>query len=323
MFLLSLIFLNSHLFHENTRAIGCANQILTIVSSVSLGMYYFHICFLLREAILLNIMLINVEVWGSVSDQQINVLHKSDVSLMLKFYGIAHKSTGEELLYLEAGKVPLKFIVSKRRLMYLWHILTRNPNELISKVYNSQKLKPVKGDFYSMIQQDKQTFNMCLTDEQISNFSKKKFKKLVYESVDKFAFKFLLERGAIHSKSKNIVSTLNKSKLKTQPYLLCEEFSREEAQLCFRLRTRALDIKNNFKSKYKDDLSCRTCDSGLLEDEQHLLLCSGLQIEDDVSSVKYDDIFSDLKSQIKTTKMYMKILRKREIVLEVKQDQPS
>ena len=145
----------------------------------------------------------------------------------------------------------------------------------------------------------------------------------MYECVDKFALKFLLERGASHSKSKNIINSLNKSKLKTQAYLLCEEFSREEAQLCFSLRSRALDLKNNFKSKYKDDLSCRTCDSGVREDEQHLLLCSGLNIEDDASSVKYDDLFSNLKSQIEATKIYMKILRKRDIMLDLMKDQPS
>ena len=153
--------------------------------------------------------------------------------------------------------------------------------------------------------------------------SKKKVKKIVYESVDKFAFSCLLERGAVHSKSKNNINSMNKSKLKTQPYLLCEQLSREEAQLCFSLRSRSLDLKNNFKSKYKDDLSCRTCESGSREEEQHLLLCSGLEIEDDVSLVKYEDVFSDLKSQIKTTKIFKKILRKREIILSLKQDQPS
>ena len=208
--------------------------------------------------------------------------------------------------------------------MYLWHILTRKSDELIFKTYNAMKLKPVVNDWHSLIQQEKVTYDIQLTDEQISLLSKKKFKQIVYEKVDKFAFRFLLERGAQHSKSKKVINLLkNKSKLKTQAYLSCEEFSRQEAQLCFSLRCRSLDLKNNFKSKYKEDLECRTCDSGCVEDEQHLLDCPGLIIEDRDLSVVYDDLFGELKAQIKATKLFSKILRKREIMLDLKEDQPS
>ena len=280
-------------------------------------MYYFQICFLLRESMFLNSVLINAEVWTAVSDQQINILHKSDVSLLLKFYGVP-RSTAQELLYLEGGKAPIKFAISKRRLMYLFHILTRKNTEIIFKAYHAMILRPVKNDWYSMIQHEKLIYNIYLSDEEISKMSKKQFKKIVYEQVDKFALNVLLERGANHSKSRSIINSMNKSNFRTQPYLLCDELTRQEAQLCFALRSRSLDLKNNYKSKYRDELNCRTCKTGDLEEESHLLVCSGLQVEEDFSKEDYTDIFSsNIQDQIRITKAFAKILRKRDIILQL------
>ena len=160
------------------------------------------------------------------------------------------------------------------------------------------------------------------TDEEIGKMSEKQYKKIVYEKVDKFALNYLLERGANHSKSTNVIESMNKSKFRTQPYLLCDEFTRQEAQLCFSLRCRTLDLKNNYKTKYKDNLSCRSCSTGNLEDESHLLVCEGLRLEEDYSDENYLDVFSDLKSQIRITKIFSKILRKRETILEL-EEKPS
>ena len=50
------------------------------------------------------------------------------------------------LYFIETAKLPIRYIISKRRLMYLREIMSRNNNELIKKVYSVQKLKPVRQD---------------------------------------------------------------------------------------------------------------------------------------------------------------------------------
>ena len=50
------------------------------------------------------------------------------------------------------GAISIRFVLKGRRLMYLWTILQKNEEELVSKVYQTQKLFPVKDDF---IHQDK------------------------------------------------------------------------------------------------------------------------------------------------------------------------
>ena len=50
-----------------------------------------------------------------------------------------HSKMPKEFLYLEAGAVPIRFIISCRRLLYLQTILKRPEEELIHRVYNAQK----------------------------------------------------------------------------------------------------------------------------------------------------------------------------------------
>ena len=43
--------------------------------------------------------------------------------------------------------VPLKYIISSRRIMYLHNILNKDSDELTYKVYMAQRDNPTKGDF--------------------------------------------------------------------------------------------------------------------------------------------------------------------------------
>ena len=69
---------------------------------------------------------------------------------------------------------------------------------------------------------------------------------------------------------------------------------------------------------YGDDKSCRTClENDSFENESHLLKCSQLVSENDNLDVKYEDVFLSLEKQIKAVKVFEKINRKREIVLQI------
>ena len=59
----------------------------------------------------------------------------------------AHSKTPRAALYLETGCIPIRYLIMKRRIMYLHHILGKSPDELIHKVYMAQKSNPVKDDW--------------------------------------------------------------------------------------------------------------------------------------------------------------------------------
>ena len=80
----------------------------------------------------------------------IQILSRVDESLMSGLVS-AHPKTPKEALFLETGTLPIKYVWASRRLLYLQTILTRGSEELITKVYLSQKSNPKKGDFFELV----------------------------------------------------------------------------------------------------------------------------------------------------------------------------
>merc|ERR1712115_524774 len=79
----------------------------------------------------------------------------------------AHCKTPLEFLYLEAGVVPIRFIISTRRLIYHQTILKRNKTELIKRIYEEQKQNPSRGDFSELIKEDFRMIDTTQNDEFI------------------------------------------------------------------------------------------------------------------------------------------------------------
>ena len=70
--------------------------------------------------------------------------------------------------------------------MFLWEILQRDTKEeLISKIYHTQKLIANKGDWYLIIQEDRLKYGIEESDLQISQMSQYRYRKLVEKKVHK------------------------------------------------------------------------------------------------------------------------------------------
>ena len=84
-------------------------------------------------------------------------------------------------------------------------------------------------------------------------------------------------------------------------YLTTDKISLEQKQILFNLRTRMVTVRSNNKNKYKGNISCTLCDTGLEESQEHLLQCPALleKVEVD-SSIKYMDILPQSNQQHKT-----------------------
>ena len=93
----------------------------------------------MRDSIFTSKVFLNSEVWHSVTKAQVEELEVVDRMLMRHLLN-AHCKTGIEWLMADTGKINLKSLIQIRRLMYLWHILSRDENEMISRIYNSQKV---------------------------------------------------------------------------------------------------------------------------------------------------------------------------------------
>ena len=294
---------------------------MSILSSISFGMFYIDIVMMLRESILVNGILTNSEIWYNMKEEHYKALETADEDLMRQIFK-AHSKTAIELLYLETGKLPLRFIISKRRLMYFWQLLRTKENELIRKVYNIQKIKETKGDWYELIVKEKQKYAIEQTDEEIVKMSKNRFKTLIEKKINVVALEFLKKKALKHSKSRRILHELeNKDWRKRKSYLKENHLHRDSIQLLFKLRTKMLDVKTNYANLYNGDLICRTCrQANTVEDEAHLLVCESLNGELDDNGIRFEDVFEGIEKQVAAVKAFKAVLRKREVVNKYHED---
>ena len=150
----------------------------SILSSVCLGSFHFDIALVLRDALFINSIMVNSEVWHNVQLKHVKSLENSDLNLMKKILN-SHSKTATEAYYIELAKYPLRFTLSKRRLMYLWHILHRDKRELIVKMYKAQSCDENRGDWVQIIQEERLKYGILETDEEISKMSKNTFKRAI------------------------------------------------------------------------------------------------------------------------------------------------
>ena len=228
----------------------------------------------------------------------------------------AHPNVGTECLYLETGKIPLRYSIMQRRLLYLWHILHWKKTELVVRVYFSQKLTPKRGDWVKSVENNKNQLGIDLSDDKISNISKEMFKNIVGKKVKTLALTELNNLKEKHSKSGRIQS----KKFQTAQYMVEPSLNKKEQQLLFGLRTKTVNLKINFNHRHKDHL-CLTCNL-LPETQAHVLQCPEIvkhmkHIIKQDSKWTEDDIYCKLEDQIRIVKIYSEVLEIRNKLTEM------
>ena len=119
----------------------------------------------------------------SVREKHLETLESLDLMLLRKVFK-AHSKTAAEAFFLESGIVPIRFTLAKRKLMYLRTILMRPKDDLVRKVYKMQKTVKTPGDWALSVEEDRSSYEINLTDEQIEETSKYKFENTVKRKVN-------------------------------------------------------------------------------------------------------------------------------------------
>ena len=87
--------------------------------------------------------------------------------------------------------------------------------------------------------------NIQLSDENIKLMSKDKFRLLVTIKTKKKAIKYFNEDKSKHSESSHVRLT----KLESAEYLKSKYLNKEEVQTLFKLKSRMINVKQNFNNK--------------------------------------------------------------------------
>ena len=114
--------------------------------------------------------------------------------------------------------------------MFHHHILTREDNETIHKVYMKQKESNLKGDWYRMIVSDFEFIEEAIDEEFIKNIQKEDYRVLINSKIKAAAYKYYME---LKEKSRKKLKYLQYEEISIQPYLTKEYFSFDEKKLLF------------------------------------------------------------------------------------------
>ena len=301
---------NENIKNRVKKGFSAISQIKTILKNVGFGSFEIPTGLLMRDSIFVSKVLLNSEVWNSLTKYQVDQLEIIDRRLLRQILG-AHSKTSIEWLYIETGKFNIKSLIQIRRLMYLWHILNRNKSELIRRIYEAQKMNNNSGDWIKLVESDKKELEIAMEDEEIQGLSKETFKNYVKSKVKINQLKQLNNMKKTHSKSEY----LNCSELELAKYLEDPSFNTKQKQLLFKLRSRTLDVKANFRGQ-NSDIMCISC--GLFpETQSHLLQCPQLvsrlkYLCDKTSKLNEMDIYGNTEKQKIIVNIYSDLLEVRE-----------
>ena len=103
-----------------------------------MGRHYIEAGLLLKKAILTNSKLYLAEACSNISHKEIKRLEQVDSSLLCALHK-GHSKTPIIFHHLENGTLMLRHMLMINRLMYHHHIVTRNKDELIYKIYKKTK----------------------------------------------------------------------------------------------------------------------------------------------------------------------------------------
>ena len=249
---------------------GIVNQIMSILSDICFGKYQFQIALLLRNSLFLSSLMTNSEAWYNVLNKDLEELEAVDEDLLRKILETP-LSTPKEMLYLELGCCPIRYIIKQRRIMFLQYILKQEESSLIYKVLEAQYEKPSRNDWISVVLADMEEIELDLPLGVVAEMSVEAFGKKVKEAVQSKAVEYLNSIKAKHSK----VRTTKHEKLELQDYLKGSHvYSITESKFIFSLRTRMLEIKGNYENKHENK-RCIACNNND-ETQEHLLSCSKL-----------------------------------------------
>ena len=215
---------------------------------------------------------------------------------------------------MEVGATPIKWILAQRRINFLHHILCKENNELVKKVFKAQKEYPTSGDFVKLVEQDMEDLNITYT--QIQNSDKMALKASLKKNATNVAFNSLKSKLMKHKKVKHI----KYESLKIQPYLRSNILHTKEKETLTALRSKCVrNVRFNFTKNFKNRLECPLqCDNEnpKLDSQEHLLICTKLNPMNCQNTLSIEDSVGKIEKQEKIAKLIFKIIIQRKNLLE-------
>ena len=225
---------------------------------------------MLWEMAIIPSLLNNAETWTEIDSNSLKRLNDLQ-NMMLRILFNSAKTTPKPILFWDTGVLPIEYKIEIRKLTFIHHLISLPAESLANQLYIQQKnnnFPGLVGECQNLIRK------YSLPDiTSVQNIpTKNQWKKLVKANVMKYFESEIRNEIKDPKKYKKLkeIDVENES-LEAKPYL--SELNLSQARTKFKLRSRMLEIKNNFKGEYiKTNLECDACENSI-ETQDHLLFC--------------------------------------------------
>ena len=275
---------------------------MALASEITLGAYLISTLMSLHKIMFIPVVSFNSGAWNNITAVQMSKLR----TVQLKFLKrIVHtpQSTANCFTFLEMGIVPIDFTIHINQLQFLYHILKLDEDDPVKMNYHQQGLFRYERNWYNEVTELRKKYEIVLTDEQIIELSKERWKIEVHSKVRKFALESLNKENAEKKKTGYLSPYTS---FKPQEYF--RFLSASDARLFFSVRSQTVDIKSLRKYNYDNgDSLCRLCEQ---EDEtlEHIInRCNAVvgtkECIGDIFSVEKDNVV-EVVSRLKCFKTF-------------------
>ena len=270
------------------------------------------------QAIIKPKLLANAETWNNLTTKNLELLESTLMKSIKRIMKIPFSTPSLGLLN-ELGILNIENEIIYKKITYMHSIIT-GKNEMLKKIL-FQQLQLPGPTWIENIMKIMTHLNLPTKFEELEQYSKYKIKKIVKNKIwqkQKQEFELYIENSKKCKKLK-----INTHHMKN--YL--SELNPKNAKTILLSRLRMIELKNNYKNKYKNNPHCTFC-SKIEETINHIIQCPKLpfdvaemtKIEPcDLDDVLYGD---DCEELDKLARVVNRILEEREEIIEAqKKDQ--
>ena len=201
------------------QGFGTVKDIVKMLDNMCLVPYLYQKAVVLRESMLVETLLTCSEAWYNLTKTDMLQLEQVDKSLWCSLLEVS-STVPYDLVCLELGLEPLRYIIMKRKLIYLQHILKQKDSSLVKNFLNTQLIEPQKKDWAKTVQDNLKELEINYTMKEIEEMPKQTYKNIIKKRIKDFSLKYLLsKRNRRNGKGREI----EYSKLAMQNYILSED----------------------------------------------------------------------------------------------------
>ena len=166
---------------KTDKAVGNVSKITNALSERPYGKHAYKAALLMRQAMLLGGLLSNAETLTHLTESDITKLTMPDTLLHRALLSTSGNPS-KVFMCLELGIIPVKYVLISKRLNFLHYILSENISSILRKVYDTMKCDSRKGDFYNLVKKDMEDLDIAMTEEDIREHARTKWKYLCQRS---------------------------------------------------------------------------------------------------------------------------------------------